>query len=102
MDIEGVKIKPADGYIAVHFVDDDEDGDESATQSPALPAYNAAPTPSEPMPYEGCLAIVQAVGSKAGSFKVGAVVVVRPYARDGLKIGSMTLIASYDVAATLT
>jgi hypothetical protein len=90
MDLSGVDIKPAEGMVAVKFVDDG-DGDDDA----------ASATPSEPMPYEGVLAIVLGVGAKT-SVKKGDTIVVRPYARDGLCLGDgVYLIDSYCIAATI-
>lgn len=91
MDLEGVSIKPAEGMLAVKFVDDDEDDDGPSS------------SPSEPMDYEGCLAIVVAVGPKVTGAKRGDTIVCKPYARDGLKVGDdLVLIESWSVAATIT
>lgn len=98
MDLAGGKIKPAEGYLAVRFVDDDdEETNEKAEQS----SYEGGPQPSA-VEYEGCLAVVAAVGSKV-SAKVGDTIVTRPYARDGVKIGTgLVLIENYCVLATVT
>jgi hypothetical protein len=84
VDIDPKKLKPAEGTLAVSFVDDEDD--------------DAAP---ELMSYEGCLALVVAVGTDVKGVKAGDVVVCKPYARDGLKLGDVTLISSWDVAATI-
>lgn len=98
MDLTGVNLKPAEGMLIVRFVDDDDDDDDDENQTPS---YGADAYP-ESMPYEGCLAIVTAVGPKSGNVRVGNTIVTRPYARDGLKIGGgLTLIESYCVVATL-
>jgi hypothetical protein len=94
MDLEGVQIKPAEGTIAVKFIDEDDDADDSG----ALPAVSDTP---EPMDYEGCLAIVVAVGPKVAGIKKGDTVVTSEWSRSGMKIGGLTLISSYEVKATL-
>jgi hypothetical protein len=93
MDLLGVDLTPAEGKVLLHFVDADVDDDESSAS--ALP--NAS---YEPVPYEGCLAIVMAVGAKV-SAKKGQVVVVSPWARDGLKVGENILADAYHIQATV-
>ena len=95
MDLEGVQLKPAEGTLAVKYIDDDDDDDDS---SGALP-YSDSP---EPMDYEGCLAIVVAVGTKVNGIKKGDTVVTSEWCRNGMKLGGLTLISSYEVKATLT
>ncbi len=78
-----IKVKPADGYMAVRFIDDlssvKDDSDEAL------------------------LAIVDAVGSKVSGVKAGDTVILRPYARHGLKLGDdLVLIESYSVAGRVT
>lgn len=96
MDLEGVTIKPAEGTLAVKFVDDDDDDDDDS--GALATSYNAAP---EPMDYEGCLAIVIAVGPKVPGVKKGDTVVTSSWAKDGIKVGGLNLISSWDVKATL-
>ncbi len=90
MDLSGVTIKPAEGMVAVKFVDDDDDD---------TPAPGAS---SETVPYEGVLAIVLAVGAKT-SVKKGDTIVTRPSAKDySLCLGeNVYLINSFDIAATI-
>jgi hypothetical protein len=94
MDLEGVKIKPAEGTLAVKFLDEDDDDRES---SPNLPAAE----PTEPLDYEGCLAIVMAIGPKVTVAKVGDTVVTSEWARNGMKLGGLRLVQQYEVKATL-
>ena len=85
MDLSGVKIKPAEGMVAVKFVDDDDDDSPS----------------DEPLEYECLLAIVVGVGAKV-KVKEGATVVTKPWARDGLCLGEgIHLINEYEIAATI-
>lgn len=96
MNLDGVEIKPAEGKIAIRFVDDDDDGDEgSASASPSAPESGVE--------YEGVLAIVLAVGPKVAGTKKGDVVVMSPWARDSsLCIGGGTHICgAYQIEATL-
>ena len=93
MDLAGQKIKPAEGCLAVRFVDDDDE-DEQADEI----SYGAL---QDAKPYEGCLAVVAGVGDKVKT-KVGATIVTSPWAREGLKLGNgLVLISEYDVKATL-
>jgi len=94
MDLEGVKIKPAEGTLAVKFIDEEDDDDNS----PSLPS---AAEPDDPLEYEGCLAIVMAVGPKVTNVKVGDTVVTNEWARSGMKLGGLRLISAWDVKATL-
>lgn len=91
MNLDGIKIKPAEGKLAVKFIDgEEEDEVEAASSSP-------------PVSYEGVLAIVVAVGAKVTGVKDGDTVVMRSWARQGLKVGDNLFICDgYDVAATLT
>jgi hypothetical protein len=96
VDLSDADIKPAEGMVAVTFLDDAKD-DSSGTLPP-----EPSDVPSSPVPYEGLLAQVLGAGAKT-SFKKGQVVVCRPYARDGLCIGTNThLINAYDIVATIS
>lgn len=96
MNLEGVKYKLQEGLIALRFVDD-VDNDDVLTTSQAYPAM----APSDPVPYEGCVAVVSAVGAKVTGVKVGSTVVTRPWTRDGLKIGDDVVAYPDDIIATL-
>lgn len=97
MDLTGVKIKPAEGMVALAFVDSDEEVDEEIKKSVS---YNS--TPYEPKPYCGLLAIVLGIGPNVTTCKVGDTVVVGPYARDGLKIGENSVLTdAYHIKATI-
>lgn len=85
MNLSGLDIVPTEGMVAVRFVDDDDD---DSTMSSGEPEY------------DGLLAIVVAAGPKT-SVKKGQIIVTRPWARDGLKVGEAVLIDSYQIAATL-
>ena len=89
MDISGVDLKPAEGMVALKFVDDlDDDGDLGSDTD---------------VDYDGLLAIVLAVGPKVTGIRKGDTVVTRPYARDGLKIGENAVLAdAYCIAATVS
>lgn len=86
--MNGVAIKPAEGMVALSFVDDlDDDGDiDQDTDAD----------------YDGLLAIVVGVGPKVTGIKKGDTVVTRPYARDGLNVGNgIVLVESYCIAGTI-
>lgn len=92
MALVAVAIRPTEGKVAVKFVDEDEG--EGAIQSAATPM-------AEPVPYEGVLAVIVAVGDKVKLSK-GDTVVMRPWARSGLKLGDNLFICdAYDVVATI-
>lgn len=85
MDLSGVDIKPAEGMIAVKFVDDADDE-----------AYEP-----EGFDNEGVLAIVLGVGAKT-KVKKGDTVITRSYARDGTCLGDgVHLIDDYCILATI-
>ena len=91
MNLDDVELRPAEGMLIVHFVDDEVNEAPSSSSSP-----------SEPMPYEGVLALVVAVGPKGpAGVKKGNAVVCGPYARDGMKIGENVLVSSWDIKATV-
>lgn len=97
MDLTGADITPAEGKLAVRFIDDDDDDDDETTAAAQYPS-----APGEEVPYKGCLAIVLDVGPKAGTAKKGNIIVVSPWAKRGLKIGDdVIIIDSYSVQATL-
>ena len=89
MDLDGVSIQPAEGKVALRFVDDlDDDGDMSSNAIDA--------------DYDGLLAIVLGVGAKVSGIKKGDTVICQPYARDGLSTGDNTVIVeSYCIAGTI-
>jgi len=89
VDLDGVSIQPAEGKVAVKFVDDlDGDGDTTA----------AAPDAD----YDGLLAIVLGVGAKVSGVKKGDTVICSPWARDGLCIGDNAyMVDSYCIAGTI-
>lgn len=90
MDLTGVELVPAEGMVAVKFVDEEDDADE------AMPGIEE---PSDP--YEGVLAIVVAVGKKVDA-KKGDTVVMRSWARSGTKLGDNLYICSgFDIVATI-
>lgn len=91
MDLSGVSVKPAEGRVILKFVDDDTED-----EAPAAPGQ--LPT----VEYDGCLAIVVAVGAKCTS-KPGQAVITSQWARDGMKLGEGHVLASqYDIVGTIT
>jgi len=99
---DALVIKPAEGKLAVLFVDDDDEDDEDVGVA-KVSSFGAAPADPSDAEEEGCLAIVQGVGDKVKA-KKGQTVVVRPWARrDGLKIAGspIRIIDSWNVMATL-
>lgn len=92
MNLDGSEIKPAEGMIAVRFVDDDLEEERRET-------YAASPDSYE---NEALLAIVVAVGPKVSGVKKADVALLRSYAADGVKLGDgIVLIESYCVLGTV-
>jgi hypothetical protein len=87
-----MQIKPAEGMVAVRFVDDEEDDDAS----------NASSTPSSPVEYECCLAVVSAVGAKVNGVKVGSTVICSPWAKDSPRIGDLRIVYASEIKGTVT
>lgn len=95
MNIDASKVALCEGTLAVRFLDEDEDEPAKGEEQ------YASPVPSGSMPYEGCLAQVVSVGPKVAGVKVGSIVVTRPWARDGMKLGDATVIDAHSVVGTL-
>lgn len=93
MNIDVSKLQLREGNLAVKFLDEDDDDEDDKPQE----NYGSP----EPVPYEGCLAMVVAVGPKVSGVKPGSIVVTGPYARNGMKLGDSTLISAYDVIGSL-
>lgn len=91
MDLEGIGLKPAEGKIAVRFVDDEE---EEASESMA----GTGPQPSQD---EAVLAVVTGVGPKVTGVKKGDTVALRGWTRYSPKVGSITICDAYDVLGTI-
>lgn len=93
MNLDGVSVKPAEGKVAVRFVDDEEDGKPSPSA--------IVPGSPESMSHEGVLAIVAGVGTKVTGIKKGDTVVMRAWARDCPRVGSLVFCDAYDVLGTI-
>lgn len=87
-------ISPAEGFIAVEFLDDDEDEDERAANRRSYPTvdddYN-----------EAVAAYVVGIGKKVTTCKKGDTVFVRKYARNAIHMGSTYFVEAYCVVATV-
>lgn len=94
MDLSGADVSPAEGRVLLRFVDDEDDEESSRDKTgPAL---------ADSVPYEGCLALILAVGPKTGTLKKGQMAICTPYARDGLKLGDNTVMTDvYNIVGTL-
>ena len=88
MDLAGVDIQPAEGKVALKFVDDlDDDGDLDEDTD---------------VDNDGLIAIVIGVGTGVKNVKKGDTVVTTPWARDGLCIGDNTYICdAWCIAGTV-
>lgn len=86
-----MRIKPAENMVAVTFVDDDDEEDGQASSSP-----------SSPVDYDCCLAVVSGVGAKVTGIKVGSTVICSPWAKDSPKIGDVRIIYASDIKGTIT
>lgn len=94
-----VDIKPAEGYVAVEFLDDEdyEDEDEST-------ATHEATEPMTEKYREVCFAMCIGVGKNVTTCKKGDTVLVRESAREySIHVGSSTCIVNaYDIVGTVT
>jgi hypothetical protein len=89
LDLTGVSIKPAPGMVALRFVDDLDDDDDISTN---IDVDNY-----------GLIATVLGVGDDVKGVRKGSTVIVRTYARDGLKLGENSVLTeAYCVIATIT
>jgi hypothetical protein len=96
MDLDGLKIKPSEGNLAVRFLDEEGEDGKKVPQTPY-----SSPTPEEP-DRKLCIAIVLAVGKKVEQ-KAGQMVAVDHWARNSPVIGDdVHLISAWEVKATLT
>jgi hypothetical protein len=94
MDLDGLKIKPSEGMLAVRFLDEEGDGEQQPAQVSPYPTA----APAEP-DRKLCLASVVAVGKKVEA-KPGQIVAVSAWARKGDKIGDdIVLVSQWDVKA---
>jgi hypothetical protein len=86
-------IEPAEGMIALEFLDDEK-------QEETRPQYDA---PSSSDDYnEAVFAICVGVGKKVTNCKRGDTVVVRAYARHGVKVDDdVVIVESYCVVGTV-
>jgi co-chaperonin GroES (HSP10) len=97
MKLDGVTIKPAEGKLAVRFVDDPDADDQSEAMKAGYMATQSSPSP---ISNDGCLAEVIAVGPKVKNAKKGDVVVTNEWARDGVKLDDgVTIVDDYCVLA---
>lgn len=86
--MSALQIEPAEGYVALEFLDDAEDDD-------APPSYDS---PSDDN--DGVFAMVVGVGKKVTNCKRGDTVVVSKWAKEGMRIGDdCVLCESYVVKA---
>lgn len=88
-------ITPVEGFVALQIVDDESEEEREARRRLDAPSssYN-----------EAIYAIVVAVGPKApAGVKKGVTVLVRKYARDGLRLDDDTvLVENYCIAAVVS
>lgn len=98
MDLDGVKFVPAEGYLAVKFLDEDEDDEkpESSYSSPSTEPKDLGASEAE-------LASVVAVGPKVKGMKAGNLIFTRSGCRKWCtKVGDDTyLLSSYEVLGTV-
>lgn len=89
-------VTPVEGFVALQIVDDETEEEREARKQ----SYSQAPSDSY---NEAITAIVVGVGPKAPKGVVrGAVVLVRKYARDGLRLDEDTvLVETYCIAAVV-
>lgn len=88
-----LQIEPAEGYIALEFLDEVAEDDEEPEQRQG---YAGAPT----IDNEGLFAMVVGVGKKVTNCKRGDTVVVSKWAKEGMRIGDdVVLCDSYVVKA---
>jgi hypothetical protein len=89
-------VTPVEGFVALQIIDDETEEEREARRQ----NYNSAPSDSY---NEAITALVVGVGPKAPKGVVrGAVVMVRKYARDGLRLDEDTvLVEVYCIAAVV-
>lgn len=89
-------VTPVEGYVALQIIDDETEEEREARKQ----AYSQGPSESY---NEAITALVVGVGPKAPKGVVrGAVVMVRKYARDGLRLDEDTvLVEVYCIAAVV-
>ncbi len=89
-------VTPVEGFVALQIVDDETEEEREARKQ----SYSQGPSDSY---NEAITAIVVGVGPKAPKGVVrGAVVLVRKYARDGLRLDEDTvLVETYCIAAVV-
>lgn len=86
-------IEPAEGYVAIEFLD----GEEKSGQS------NASATPHAQDENEALMAMCVGVGKKVTTCKRGDTVLVRPFARHGVRVGeNVVIVESYAVLGRVT
>lgn len=85
-----MKIEPAEGYVALEFIEDE-------------PESRPSPQAGSGASNETCFAVCVGVGKKVTVCKTGDTVVVRSYAREnGLKISDdVSLVEAYLVVGTV-
>jgi len=88
-------IKPVEGYVALQLLDDESEEEREARR-------RASNGPSESY-NEAMYAVVVGIGPKGpAGVKKGSTVLVRKYARDGLRISDdVVLVESYCIAAVV-
>lgn len=97
MDLSGIEVKPAEGMLAVRFVDD-IDGEEAQEATNPAPAAAVPETKED----EALVAVVLGVGASVKGVKKSDTVILRSYARHGLRIGKNTaIVEAYSLAAIL-
>jgi hypothetical protein len=85
--MSALQIEPAEGMVAIEFVDDEDEEPANAQQAETPSSYN-----------EACFAICVGVGKKVTRCKRGDTVIVMSFARQGIKIGDdVTLCEEYVV-----
>lgn len=100
MKLDGVTIKPAEGKLAVRFVDDPDVDDQSDMMRAGYEATRSSPPGM--ISNDGCLAEVIAVGPKVKNAKKGDVIVTNEWARDGVKLDDgVTIVDDYCVQAVV-
>lgn len=91
-------VTPVEGYVALQIIDDETEEERAAR----MQRYSQGPSTSDSY-NEAITALVVGVGPKAPKGVVrGAVVMVRKYARDGLRLDEDTvLVETYCIAAVV-
>lgn len=84
-------IEPAEGYVALEFLDGEDRGDHSR------------PAPVSSDENEAIMAMCVGAGKKVSVCKRGDTVLVRPYARHGIRVGeNVVLVEAYCVVGRVT